>query len=197
MAAAAAAAAAAVAAARPMPVKLMTTKWDKPHVRFNDFFQDYRMHCHTNNVAEEHRAGVLYDALPASARNTVRNAAMKLPVDILNATVDQIKQWLTTLPDTADKSQCALRFQLETMKVNWAKFSKFLDEWNAVLERCLEFDPPIDPLTQCYFFYRVLTCSRLRTLLATDQNNQQWRDVTSMQSAAHCGNGGSAIRGLH
>jgi RNase H-like domain found in reverse transcriptase/Reverse transcriptase (RNA-dependent DNA polymerase)/Integrase zinc binding domain/Chromo (CHRromatin Organisation MOdifier) domain/Aspartyl protease len=181
--AAAAAAAAAVVAARPPTVTRMP-KWNRTETqRLVDHLTNHRFHCHYCNVPDAFKAGVLYDSLPESFRATIRNNCIKHAVDLLEATVDQMKEWLQIMPDAADKSQNALRLQLETMRINYAKFSTFLDEWNALLDRCMEYEPPMDAATQCYLFYRCL-CTRIRSLVATDSSNRQWTDVVKLQSAA-------------
>jgi hypothetical protein len=177
------AAAAAVAAARP-PTVVRMNKWDKAETpRLVDHLENHRFHCHTCHVPDEHKAGVLYDSLPESCKSTIRNNCFKQAVDLLAATVPQMKTWLQLLPDAADMSQNALRLQLESMHINYAKFSAFLEQWNALLERCLEVDPPIDASSQCFLFYRCL-CPRIRTLVATDSANKAWKDVVKMQSAS-------------
>ena len=157
--------------------------WDSRSMRIVDYLKHFAFHCQTYSIPDDKHAGVLFGAIPASYQATVRRGCDNDGIELQDVTVQQIKKYLTAMPDLADKSQEALRHQLEYMPCNPRKFSAFVDKWNTIMELTLEGDPPIDENTLVYMFKCCLP-SRLRMDVMSDGDNKPWTNIRDLQSAA-------------
>ena len=157
-------------------------KWENK-IPFSVHFERFEDHCLMHNISEAKQAAVLRDSLPNDKYMQCKTHALTAGTTVKEATVEQLKEWLSKRPHMAEQSQEGLRHQMCTLPCNVKHFGDFCDKFGTLHSKAKALEPAIDEATACFLLKQCLP-PKLRQLCVSDVGQKPWTDVHKLMAHA-------------